>query len=227
MAETTVEASLENIRSHIDEAQAKVSEHKTELDTLLQDSTSSLSPSDVEALNQISTNLESMGSLMASIGSLGSGRRATSEDCGWMTQAKDHFENINEAIDNALEAIDDIHPTDVSSLDSLLLEMQVYYESLKTTHETIVNNLETSISEVCPDITITEPITTTEVTTTETLTSEVPTTTDEPTTTTEPTTEDPTTTVATTTEVPTTEIPTTTAQTTTEVPTTRAEPTTT
>merc|ERR550519_2097626 len=49
MAETTVEASLENIRSHIDEAQAKVSEHKTELDTLLQDSTSSLSPSDVEA----------------------------------------------------------------------------------------------------------------------------------------------------------------------------------
>merc|ERR1712055_449284 len=158
---TTVEASLEDIKSLVDEAREKVLEHKNVLDSLLQDS--SLPQSTVQALNQILTNLENMGSSMASIGSLGSGRlrRATSEDCLWMTEAKRYFEEINEAIGNALEGIDEIYPTEVSSLDSLLLEMKDYYGELKTTYEIIVDNLESSISGVCPDMT-TAPITTTD-----------------------------------------------------------------
>merc|ERR1719249_210189 len=102
-----------------------------------------------------------MGSSMASIGSLGSGRlrRATSEDCLWMTEAKRYFEEINAAIGNALEAINEIYPTGVSSLDSLLLEMKDFYGQLKTTYESIIYNLGSSISGVCPDITT---ITTTE-----------------------------------------------------------------
>merc|ERR1719391_894657 len=96
-----------------------------------------------------------MGSSMASIGSLGSGRlrRATSEDCLWMTEAKSHFEEINEAIANALEAINEIYPTGVSSLDSLLLEMKDFYGQLKTTYERIIYNLGSSIYGVYPDIT--------------------------------------------------------------------------
>merc|ERR1719447_1418777 len=138
-AGTTV-ASLESIRSLVDEARAKVSEHKNKLDSLILSSSSSLAPSAVQKLNQISSNLESMGSSMASIGSLGSGRlrRATSADCLWMTEAKSHFEEINAAIVNALEAINEIYPTGVSSLDSLLLEMKDFYGQLKTTYETII-----------------------------------------------------------------------------------------
>merc|ERR550519_2888729 len=159
---TTVEASLEDIRSLVDEAREKVLDHKNVLDNLLKDS--SLPQSTVQALTQILTNLENMGSSMASIGSVGSGRlrRATSEDCLWMTEAKRYFEEINEAIGNALEGIDEIYPTEVSSLDSLLLEMKDYYGELKTTYENIVDNLESSISGVCPDITTTiAPITST------------------------------------------------------------------
>merc|ERR1712212_116262 len=154
-AGTTVEASLESIRSLVDEARAKVSEHKNALDTLILSSSSSLSPSAVQALNQISSNLESMGSSMASIGSLGSSRlrRATKEDCLWMTEAKSYFEEINAAIGNALEAINEIYPTGVSTLDSLLLEMKYFYGQLNTTYETIIDNLGSSISGVCPDIT--------------------------------------------------------------------------
>ena len=72
---TTVEASLEDIRSGVDEAWGKVVEQRNKLVSLLQDSSLPLPPSTVQALNQILTNLEKMGSLMASIArSLGSGR---------------------------------------------------------------------------------------------------------------------------------------------------------
>ena len=71
---TTVEASLEDIRSGVDEAWGKVVEQRNKLVSLLQDSSLPLPPSTVQALNQILTNLEKLGSLMASIArSLGSG----------------------------------------------------------------------------------------------------------------------------------------------------------
>ena len=57
---------------------------------------------------------------------------------------------INEAIGNALDAVNEIYPTDLSSLDSLLLEMKDHYGRLKTTYENIVDNLESSIFGVCP-----------------------------------------------------------------------------
>merc|ERR1712130_358846 len=238
---TTAEVSLEDIRSLVDEARQKVLEHKNELDSLLQDS--SLAPSTVQALNQILTNLENMGSSMASIGSLGSGRlrRATSEDCLWMSEAKRYFEEINEELGNSLEEINGIFPPEVASLDSLLLEMKDYYEGLKTTYENVVVNLESSISGVCSDITSTTPITTSESTTASasttmtpiasTSTINAPTSTDAPTTSVPTTTEPPTTTeLPTTTDIPTTStmVPTTTdVPTTTEVPTTTDVPTTT
>ena len=72
---TTVEASLEDIRSGVDEAWGKIVEQRNKLVSLLQDSSLPLPPSTVQALNQILTNLEKLGSLMASIArSLGSGR---------------------------------------------------------------------------------------------------------------------------------------------------------
>merc|ERR1719391_1863998 len=155
-----------------------------------------------------------MGSSMASIGSLGSGRlrRATSEDCPWMTEVKSHFEEINAAIGNALEAINEIYPTGLSSLDTLLLEMKDFYGQLKTTYETIIDNLGASISGVCPDITtITKTESSTAATSTiseETMMSTEPTTTIAPITSTASSTPEapPTTTMApTTSDVPTTE----------------------
>merc|ERR1719391_1965532 len=176
----TTAASLESIRALVDEARAKVSEHKNKLDSLILSSSSSLSPSAVQKLNQISSNLESMGSSMASIGSLGSGRlrRAT-------------------------------------SLDSLLLEMKDFYGQPKTTYESIIYNLGSSISGVCPDITT---ITTTESSTAatstipeETMMSTEPTTTIAPITSTASSTSKapPTTTMAPTTAPTTTNAPTT------------------
>merc|ERR1719394_164354 len=153
---TTAQASLESIRSHIDEALGKVSQHKNRLNSLLQDS--SLTQSVVQALNQISTSLENMGTLMESIGSLNSGRlrRAAIEDCVWMVKAKQYFEDINKAINDALEAMNEIYPTAVSDLDALLLEMKDYYEQLRTTHRGIIGSLGSTISEVCPDIATTD-----------------------------------------------------------------------
>merc|ERR1719447_1797065 len=153
---TTAQASLESIRSHIDEALGKVSQHKNRLNSLLQDS--SLTQSVVQALNQISTSLENMGTLMESIGSLNSGRlrRAAIEDCLWMVKAKQYFEDINKAINDALEAMNEIYPTAVSDLDALLLEMKDYYEQLRTTHRGIIGSLGSTISEVCPDIATTD-----------------------------------------------------------------------
>merc|ERR1719447_79821 len=153
---TTAQASLESIRSHIDEALGKVSQHKNRLNSLLQDS--SLTQSVVQALNQISTSLENMGTLMESIGSLNSGRlrRAAIEDCLWMVKAKQYFEDINKAINDALEAMNEIYPTAVSDLDALLLEMKDYYEHLRTTHRGIIGSLGSTISEVCPDIATTD-----------------------------------------------------------------------
>merc|ERR1712013_552082 len=157
---TTAQASLESIRSHIDEALGKVSQHKNRLNSLLQDS--SLTQSVVQALNQISTSLENMGTLMESIGSLNSGRlrRAAIEDCVWMVKAKQYFEDINKAINDALEAMNEIYPTAVSDLDALLLEMKDYYEQLRTTHTGIIGSLGSTISEVCPDIATTDSATT-------------------------------------------------------------------
>merc|ERR1719447_384379 len=153
---TTAQASLESIRSHIDEALGKVSQHKNRLNSLLQDS--SLTQSVVQALNQISTSLENMGTLMESIGSLNSGRLrgAAIEDCVWMVKAKQYFEDINKAINDALEAMNEIYPTAVSDLDALLLEMKDYYEQLRTTHRGIIGSLGSTISEVCPDIATTD-----------------------------------------------------------------------
>merc|ERR1719447_2721975 len=153
---TTAQASLESIRSHIDEALGKVSQHKNRLNSLLQDS--SLTQSVVQALNQISTSLENMGTLMESIGSLNSGRlrRAAIEDCVWMVKAKQYFEDINKATNDALEAMNEIYPTAVSDLDALLLEMKDYYEQLRTTHRGIIGSLGSTISEVCPDIATTD-----------------------------------------------------------------------
>merc|ERR1712180_206113 len=158
---TTGQASLESIRSHIDEALGKVSQHKNRLNSLLQDS--SLTQSVVQALNQILTSLENMGTLMESIGSLDSGRlrRAATEDCVWMVKAKQYFEDINKAINDALEAMNEIYPTAVSDLDALLLEMKDYYEQLRTTHRGIVGSLGSTISEVCPDIATTDSATST------------------------------------------------------------------
>merc|ERR1712180_27630 len=158
---TTAQASLESIRSHIDEALGKVSQHKNRLNSLLQDS--SLTQSVVQALNQILTSLENMGTLMESIGSLNSGRlrRAATEDCVWMVKAKQYFEDINKAINDALEAMNEIYPTAVSDLDALLLEMKDYYEQLRTTHRGIIGSLGSTISEVCPDIATTDSATTT------------------------------------------------------------------
>merc|ERR1719447_819097 len=157
---TTAQASLESIRSHIDEALGKVSQHKNRLNSLLQDS--SLTQSVVQALNQISTSLENMGTLMESIGSLNSGRlrRAAIEDCVWMVKAKQYFEDINKATNDALEAMNEIYPTAVSDLDALLLEMKDYYEQLRTTHRGIIGSLASTISEVCPDIATTDSATT-------------------------------------------------------------------
>merc|ERR1711962_1373890 len=157
---TTGQASLESIRSHIDEALGKVSQHKNRLNSLLQDS--SLTQSVVQALNQISTSLENMGTLMESIGSLNSGRlrRAATEDCVWMVKAKQYFEDINKAINDALEAMNEIYPTAVSDLDALLLEMKDYYDHLRTTHRGIICSLWSTISEVCPDITTSDSATT-------------------------------------------------------------------
>merc|ERR1712180_376403 len=156
---TTAQASLESIRSHIDEALGKVSQHKNRLNSLLQDS--SLTQSVVQALNQISTSLEIMETLMESIGSLNSGRlrRAATEDCVWMVKAKQYFEDINKAINDALEAMNEIYPTAVSDLDALLLEMKDYYEQLRTTHRGIIGSLGSTISEVCPDIATTDSAT--------------------------------------------------------------------
>merc|ERR1711962_775735 len=153
---TTGQASLESIRSHIDEALGKVSQHKNRLNSLLQDS--SLTQSVVQALNQILTSLENMGTLMESIGPLNSGRlrRAATEDCVWMVKAKQYFEDINKAINDALEAMNEIYPTAVSDLDALLLEMKEYYEQLRTTHLGIIGTLGSTISEVCPDIATTD-----------------------------------------------------------------------
>merc|ERR1712180_404464 len=158
---TTAQASLESIRSHIDEALGKVSQHKNRLNSLLQDS--SLTQSVVQALNQILTSLENMGTLMESIRSLTSGRlrRAAIEDCVWMVNAKQYFEDINKAINDALEAMNEIYPAAVSDLDALLLEMKDYYEQLRTTHRGIVGSLGSTISEVCPDIATTDSATTT------------------------------------------------------------------
>merc|ERR1711962_398895 len=158
---TTAQASLESIRSHIDEALGKVSQHKNRLNSLLQDS--SLTQSVVQALNQILTSLENMGTLMESIGSLNSGRlrRAATEDCVWMVKAKQYFEDINKAINDALEAMNEIYPTAVSDLDALVIEMKDYYEQLRTTHRGIINSLGSTISEVCPDIATTDSATTT------------------------------------------------------------------
>merc|ERR1712180_85693 len=156
---TTAQASLESIRSHIDEALGKVSQHKNRLNSLLQDS--SLTQSVVQALNQILTSLENMGTLMESIGSLTSGRlrRAAIEDCVWMVNAKQYFEDINKAINDALEAMNEVYPTAVSDLDALLLEMKDYYEQLRTTHRGIIGSLGSTISEVCPDIATTDSAT--------------------------------------------------------------------
>merc|ERR1712180_502941 len=156
---TTGQASLESIRSHIDEALGKVSQHKNRLNSLLQDS--SLTQSVVQALNQILTSLENMGTLMESIGSLTSGRlrRAAIEDCVWMVNAKQYFEDINKAINDALEAMNEIYPAAVSDLDALLLEMKDYYEQLRTTHRGIIGSLGSTISEVCPDIATTDSAT--------------------------------------------------------------------
>merc|ERR1711962_1375576 len=156
---TTAQASLESIRSHIDEALGKVSQHKNRLNSLLQDS--SLTQSVVQALNQILTSLENMETLMESIGSLNSGRlrRAATEDCVWMVKAKQYFEDINKAINDALEAMNEIYPTAVSDLDALLLEMKDYYEQLRTTHRGIIGSLGSTISEVCPDIATTDSAT--------------------------------------------------------------------
>merc|ERR1712126_635992 len=153
---TTAQASLESIRSHIDEALGKVSQHKNRLNSLLQDS--SLTQFVVQALNQISTSLGNMGALMESIGSLNSGRlrRAAIEGCVWMVKAKQYFEDINKAINDALEAMNEIYPTAVSDLDALLLEMKDYYEQLRTTHRGIIGSLGSTISEVCPDIATTQ-----------------------------------------------------------------------
>merc|ERR1711962_1484558 len=156
---TTAQASLESIQSHIDEALGKVSQHKDRLNSLLQDS--SLTQSVVQALNQILTSLENMGTLMESIGSLTSGRlrRAAIEDCVWMVNAKQYFEDINKAINDALEAMNEVYPTAVSDLDALLLEMKDYYEQLRTTHRGIIGSLGSTISEVCPDIATTDSAT--------------------------------------------------------------------
>merc|ERR1711962_1723338 len=156
---TTAQASLESIQSHIDEALGKVSQHKNRLNSLLQDS--SLTQSVVQALNQILTSLENMGTLMESIGSLDSGRlrRAATEDCVWMVKAKQYFEDINKAINDVLEAMNEIYPTAVSDLDALLLEMKDYYDHLRTTHRGIIGSLGSTISEVCPDIATTDSAT--------------------------------------------------------------------
>merc|ERR1712180_319350 len=190
---TTGQASLESIRSHIDEALGKVSQHKNRLNSLLQDS--SLTQSVVQALNQILTSLENMGTLMESIGSLNSGRlrRAATEDCVWMVKAKQYFEDINKAINDALEAMNEIYSTAVSDLDALLLEMKDYYEQLRTTHRGIVGSLGSTISEVCPDIATTDSATTTGSFVTDfTATIEAPTSTTAPTTTAPTTTAPPT-----------------------------------
>merc|ERR1711936_695814 len=102
-----------------------------------------------------------METLMESIGSLNSGRlrRAATEDCVWMVNAKQYFEDINKAINDALEAMNEIYPTAVSDLDALLLEMKDYYEQLRTTHRGIIGSLGSTISEVCPDIATTDSAT--------------------------------------------------------------------
>merc|ERR1712126_9757 len=93
---TTAQASLESIRSHIDEALGKVSQHKNRLNSLLQDS--SLTQSVVQALNHIN-ELGKYGNINGKhwIFKFWPIKKGSNRGV-WMVKAKQYFEDINKAI---------------------------------------------------------------------------------------------------------------------------------